>query len=127
MERSDELKNVLLRAYDALNRNDPDELAARFSARFLAIGTDATEWWTEHPVWEAVLRAQAAELGSWRWVAGDVHPWSEGTVGWVADRPVVELADRSIPTRVTAVLHLERGDWRIVQWHLSIGIANEEA
>ena len=32
-----------------------------------------------------------------------------------------------IPFRITGVYHQENGEWKVVQWHASIGISNEEA
>ena len=127
MERSDELKNVLLRLYAALAANDFDTVAARFSPNILAIGTDPTEWWTNWPELKEVWQRQSDEVGAFRFTPGEIEAWCEGTVGWIADRPILASAGMELPVRVTAVLHLERGDWRIVQWHISMGVANEDA
>jgi hypothetical protein len=32
-----------------------------------------------------------------------------------------------MPFRVTAVLHKENGEWKMVQGHVSFGVPNEEA
>jgi class 3 adenylate cyclase len=37
------------------------------------------------------------------------------------------LEGRVLPARATFVLHIEEGDWRIVQYHLSLGVADEDA
>jgi len=52
---------------------------------------------------------------------------SEGSVGWAGARsqmasPVVD----AVEFRFTCVLHLEHGEWKIVQWHSSIPSTNEE-
>ena len=52
---------------------------------------------------------------------------SEGTVGWAAcarrsRRPI----EGSVEYRFTCVLHLEHGEWKIVNWHSSIPATNEE-
>jgi class 3 adenylate cyclase len=39
----------------------------------------------------------------------------------------VNLGDRALEARLTAVFHLERGEWRVVQSHLSFPQRNEEA
>jgi len=46
----------------------------------------------------------------------------------VGGRPsrVRDPLDERISFRFTSVLHLERGDWKIVQWHGSIPTTNEE-
>jgi hypothetical protein len=38
-----------------------------------------------------------------------------------------QLDGAEIPHRSTFVFQQERGAWKIVQWHVSIGVANEEA
>jgi class 3 adenylate cyclase len=55
----------------------------------------------------------------------DVEAFSEGTVGWVACRLTARLDTTTVPMRSTAVAHLERGVWRFVQSHVSIGVASE--
>ncbi len=62
-------------------------------------------------------------------VLTDANPqaYSEGTVGWVADYPKLRLPDGTeIPFRITTVYPKENGAWKMVQWHGSIGVPNEE-
>jgi class 3 adenylate cyclase len=74
-----------------------------------------------------VWRAQIDEL-HFRWRSEALQAWVEGSVGWVADRPTFVLPDgQELPLRLTAVFHLERGHWKMVQYHLSIATANEAA
>jgi hypothetical protein len=65
--------------------------------------------------------------GAFPVTAGDPQAYQEGSVGWVADRARVGLLDgQTIPFRLTMVCHREDGDWKVVQWHISVGVANEE-
>ena len=49
-------------------------------------------------------------------------------MGWAAGRPTFHLPDGTeLALRVTAVFRQEDGAWRCVQWHVSIGVGNEEA
>jgi len=60
-------------------------------------------------------------------VAGDLRCYSEGSVGWVADRARFVLGDGSeIPFRFTAVFRREDGAWRMVQAHASLGVPNAD-
>src|SRR5712691_4556390 len=129
VEPSEELKNVMLRLYESFEAGDSEALAHRFSKAegLVVIGTDAGEWHVHHQELIDVLRTQFAELGGWRWVAGDLETWHEGSVGWTVDRLTIHLSDREVHTRVTTVFHLEHGEWKVVQWHFSVGIPNEEA
>ena len=46
----------------------------------------------------------------------------------MADQPVLTLPDGlAVNVRITAVAAIERGHWRFVQWHASLGKTNEEA
>jgi class 3 adenylate cyclase len=56
-----------------------------------------------------------------------VDAFCEGTVGWFASRLLLRSSGRTVAMRYTAVLHLDRGIWRIVHSHLSQGIDDEEA
>jgi hypothetical protein len=49
-------------------------------------------------------------------------------VGWGVDNPSFVLPDaRYLPTRLTAVLHHEDGEWKIVHLHFSVGVPDEQA
>jgi hypothetical protein len=53
--------------------------------------------------------------------------YSEGNVGWVAARTVFILGKGGkVTTRFTAVLHCEDGEWKFVQYHISVAVADEE-
>jgi hypothetical protein len=54
--------------------------------------------------------------------------YKEGAVGWGRDTPRFVLPDgRYLPTRLTAVLHQEDGEWNIVHLHFSVGVPDEQA
>jgi class 3 adenylate cyclase len=61
---------------------------------------------------------------------GEIEAWEEGTVGWAGMQMTVapiEGDGASSDVRATYVLHLERGDWKIVQVHWSLpGNANAD-
>jgi hypothetical protein len=66
--------------------------------------------------------------GTPRIIPGNLSAFSEGKVGWEADHASILLPDRKeIPIRVTMVFHEENGEWKIVQYHASIGVPNPEA
>ncbi|MDQ3720968.1 MAG: nuclear transport factor 2 family protein, partial [Actinomycetota bacterium] len=73
--------------------------------------------------WKEQLRAMG---GGMPLVAGEPEAYVEGTVGWVADRPTLQLQEGAVPTRLTMVFHQERGEWKLVQAHGSLGVPNEE-
>jgi class 3 adenylate cyclase len=76
----------------------------------------------------AVMRVQFHEMPPLRFDIEDITAWKEGTVGWAACRATLAVEGLPpVPTRSTFVLHEEGALWRIVQWHISIPVANEEA
>jgi ketosteroid isomerase-like protein len=128
-EPSAEVKELMTRFYEAASKGDFDLVDGLLSRRagVLWIGTDPEEQW-ESP--EAVLqawRAQTAELGGPAPITGgNVTVYQHGEVAWVSDRPVFHLpGGKSLPLRLTAVWVREPEGWRIVQVHMSVGVANE--
>ena len=127
MEHSSDLKDLMLRYYEAASTGDATFLGRLLSAQpeVLVIGTDPDEWWSDPATVNRMLQAQA-EAGI-KLVAGDLRCYSEGSVGWVADRARFVLGDGSeIPFRFTAVFRREDGAWRMVQAHASLGVPNAD-
>ena len=61
-------------------------------------------------------------------IPGDLQCYREGSVGWTADRPTLRLpGGAEIPLRMTTVFHQEGGEWKMVQFHTSIGVPNTES
>jgi hypothetical protein len=131
MEASPELADLMLRAFTAMTQGDIAFFERHVSPRdgVLAIGTDPQEWWAGAATFLPVLHAQFQEMGGgFPIVPGRPQGFREGAVGWIADRALLRLPDGTeIPFRLTLVVHREDDDWKIVQWHASIGAANEEA
>jgi hypothetical protein len=85
--------------------------------------------WTGYDIFLPVLEAQFAEMGgSFPVEAGAPVGYVDGAVGWTADRATLRLpASPPMPLRLTLVWRREGGDWKIVQWHASFGVGNQEA
>ncbi len=128
MVRSPELRALILRFYEALSKGDAAFIDSHFSVAEAArgLGTDPEEWWQGGQVagaWKEQLEAMG---GSMPIAAGDPEAYVEGTVGWVADRPTLQLPAGAVGVRLTAVFHQEDGEWKLVQVHGSLGVPNEE-
>jgi SnoaL-like protein len=125
-----ELKQVMLGFYRALSGGDADSLEELISPQsgVLGIGTDPDEWWQGPTKLRSIMKTQMAEMGGSITIVGsDPIAYSEGTVGWVADRPRFRLDDGTeSPIRLTATFHKEQGAWKIVQFHVSVGVPNED-
>jgi hypothetical protein len=130
LEHAPELRDLTLRLYEALSIGDVAYLEQRISREpgVLGIGTDPQEWWPDHTSLVGAFRTQIQEVGGgFPVTAGDPQAYREGPVGWVADRATFNLPDLPpIPFRLTMVLHQETGTWKLIQWHISLGVANEE-
>ena len=129
MEPSEEIRRVVIRFFDALRDGDEEAVSNRISRQpgFERFGTDAVEWWQDGDaaarVWIQVMR----EIDGYPWrLVGDVHAMSEGSVGWAGARAEFDAAEGPVELRFTCVLHLEHGEWRLVQWHGSVPSSNEE-
>src|SRR5215217_5592923 len=91
----------------------------------LFLGTAPEEVWDR----AATLRAVAEQSGAGvRLEGGAPQAWEVGDIGWVVDlEPRFRLGEVVAPFRLTGVCRREDGDWRIVHWHCSLPVANEEA
>lgn len=130
MNQSVELKNVLLHLYESLSSGDIVAIEHLFSHQdgVLAIGTDPNEWWAGYDTIDRVFKAQLPEMGgNVKIKAGELNAFVEGTAGWTADSATMQLPNgQGIPIRLTAVFHREGEEWKIVQYHASIGVLNAE-
>jgi hypothetical protein len=93
----------------------------------VVIGTDPAEWGAGIEAIARIYSAQLPEMGSQIQIkAGGIQAYAEDTVGWAADHATLHALGREIPVRVTIVFHREDSDWKIVQYHVSIGVLNTE-
>ena len=128
VERSPELEQVMRDIIDAMERSDIEWVERHQSHDdcVVGIGSDPSEWATGFDetlrLWresmpDATLQVHAG--------LDDVEAFREGDVGWAAGRGWFDVEGRRVPVRMTAVLHREDGDWKIVQTHASIGVPND--
>ena len=129
MERSAELEQLTRGLYDAVSTADVSFFERHLSRgeSCVVIGTAPGEWWDDYPSALEPIREQMETAGdAVDLVAGDVRAYRAGDVGWVADRPTISLGGVDVACRHTSVFVREDGEWRIVQHHFSIGVANED-
>jgi ketosteroid isomerase-like protein len=127
-ESSVEIEQVLRDVVEAIANSDLDEIGRRTSRDpcAVAIGSDPAEWSEGYDQIMRLMRDPTpdAEIGI---TAGldDVKAFAEGTVGWAAGHGYFEIGGKRVPVRITAVVHQEDGEWKMVQTHASIGVPNE--
>jgi hypothetical protein len=129
MEQSSELKDLMLRFYDRFSAGDVEGFAQTITAweGAFVIGTDPQQWEDGRAAWIAGYEAQVRQVEGIRLEPGDLRCYTEGSLGWAADRPTFVLPDGStIPTRMTAVARLEDGAWKLVNAHFSVGVPDDE-
>ncbi len=128
MEPSPELRDLTLRIARAVGAGDAEFLARHTSgqAGVAFLGTDPDEWWTDLA---ALLGAPAAQRQAGVGVLpGEPLAYREGSVGWAVDRGLrFRLGDQEVPFRLSVVDRREDGEWKMVHFHSSIGVPNEEA
>jgi class 3 adenylate cyclase/ketosteroid isomerase-like protein len=128
VETSEEIRRVVERWVRAASAVDPDTVVALLSDApgSLHIGTDQAEWWRGRDTAE-LFRRQLQELEAGIPYRGiDVEAWEEGTVGWAAGKLTIAGVDADFEARMSAVLHLEHGEWKVVHSHLSVPVPNED-
>jgi class 3 adenylate cyclase len=130
VEPSEEIRRVVTRFFEALRDGDEEAVSSRFSRQpgFERFGSDAAEWWQDGETTARLLTRQMREMGGgYPWsLIGDIHAMSEDTVGWAGARTHFAYPRGVLEMRFTCVLHLEHGEWKIVQWHSSVPASNEE-
>ena len=130
MEHSDELRDLTLRFYEALNDGDFSFLERYISRQEGAVfvGTDPNEWWEGSDAFVEEMRAQSEAMGGMQAVPGQLQAYHEGNVGWAVDRGALfRLPDGTeVPFRNTLVYVQEDGEWKLVHAHTSMGVRNEE-
>jgi hypothetical protein len=131
MEQSADVRDGLLRFYERFSSADPARFAEAIAQAegVSVIGTGPGEGHDDRDDWISTYgQMMRGEMAGTRLEAGDPRAYAEGAVGWGVDQPQFVFADGSrLPTRVTAVLHNEDGDWKILHLHFSVGVPDEQA
>ena len=127
VEQSEEIRRVIERWTKAVSEGDHDSALGRLSEHpgTLMIGNDPNEWWhgeEARSIWEHQLK----ELGSFPVTSHEIEAWEEGTVGWASVKETITSTGTTFDARATYVLHLERGEWKVVQVHWSLPKPNVE-
>ncbi|WP_028315415.1 nuclear transport factor 2 family protein [Desulfatibacillum aliphaticivorans] len=129
MEQSAELKDLYVKICEAQAIGDYAFFQEMFSQEegALAIGTDPSEWWIGYEAITKVFQAQLEEIGGFTILPGESHACCNDSAGWIAGNPAIKMADGTeFPMRLTVVLEKAQGGWKIIQWHSSVGVSNED-
>jgi class 3 adenylate cyclase len=119
---SEELRALVPAIYKMFEWRDVDGFDKILSASpsLLVVGSDAAEWKTGS-AGANIFLAQIEEMPPFRVVSSAPNAFRCGEVGWLADQLHLRFGDGTERQyRLTATLVIERGHWRVVQWHLSL-------
>jgi hypothetical protein len=93
----------------------------------LVVGTDPAEWWDNPDDLLRALQTQSAELQGAVAAVNHCEGWIQGDIGWGAVKANIVFPDGpAAMMRITATLARRSGGWKIVQFHASVGAANQE-
>ena len=123
MQESDDVRDALLNFYAKRTVGDAasfDELVSTETTAF--IGTAPGEWFAD------VDRLRRGFAWAVRLEPGpNPQGWAEGSVGLGADEPTMTIPDGTvIRTRLTMFFHYEDGAWKVVGYHFSAGVPDDE-
>jgi hypothetical protein len=130
MPHSNALREFWLRFYEALSNGDHVFVERHLSRSEGApiIGTDRNARRRGPAATRRMLSTELEEMVGVQIVPGELQACCVGAVGCVTDRPKLRLPDGTeIPMRVTSVICKEESDWRIVLWHASFAVPDQEA
>jgi len=121
MEPSEEIRRIIDRLTRAIADGDAESVLTRLSDHpgTLVVGSDPAEWWRGREA-RALWGRQLEEFdGSFRVRANQIDAWEEGGVGWASVNETIEWGGTTIEGRASYILHLERGEWKLVHVHWS--------
>jgi len=119
---------VMRRVWSAWHAGDMATISNLFAdgADFMAIGSDADEWWVGSEEFLRVRMTQFEEMPDYDIEIHELSAFEDGPIGWAAVLMTMVTPVMRSRLRTTAVLRIEEGTWRIVQWHNSLPVANEQ-
>ena len=90
------------------------------------LGTDPDEWWTDLAGLRHALVGQ--HQAGVTFIPGDPVVYQQGDIGWAVDhRMRFRVGEQEGPFRMTIIYRREDGVWKMVHFHSSIGVPNEDA
>lgn len=126
LTRSPEIESVAGRALQAyagdfgslrnLMSPDPD---------LRVLGFDRGEWWKGTAVLD-VRQVQSEESPEFGVRISEVEGFEDGDFGWATVFSTIVSPDGETELRTSMVFRMEAGVWRVIQWHNSIPVPNQQ-
>jgi class 3 adenylate cyclase len=126
--RSSEIESVTRRVLVAFETGDMDTMANLVSAdpSLRVLGFDIDEWWVGPDQFLKVRQTQVAEIPAFHVEVESAEAFEDGGFGWAILFTTVLTPETKTPMRHSAVLRLESGSWRVIQWQNSIPVSNRQ-
>ncbi|MGI9641858.1 MAG: adenylate/guanylate cyclase domain-containing protein [Acidimicrobiia bacterium] len=128
VNRSPELEAVVSRYLSAYTEQGLEVLTNVVTGDecLRVLGFDADEWWQGPEDFLAVRRAQIAESPDFSATIHNVEAFADGDVGWFSVFYTLSGDEVLADIRSTGVCRLEGGVWKMVQWHNSVPVSNQQ-
>ena len=129
VEPSQSVAEATRQVLAAIQNDDAEAIRAAFaeSNAVVAIGSDPTENFHGYAQTTDVFATHANALSGVTIEAGAIEAYEHGGTGWSSSQPVFRFADgTSLPLRLTVVFTSAGDSWKIVQWHSSLGVGNDD-
>jgi ketosteroid isomerase-like protein len=128
MERAPEIEQLFREAYVAIQQGNPAPMIDLFSRdeSTVALGSDPDERAQGPDEVSAMLKEYAASRDVMpRVTVEDVVAHRDGDVGWGHVALAMHRPTDTVPWRETMVLRRENGDWKIIEFTVSLLVPNE--
>jgi class 3 adenylate cyclase len=124
---SPEIEAVARRIVAMWNSGNVDAMSNLFASSDLRVlGFDADERWNGLEQFLSVFGAQMSEMPDWSVEADTAEAFEDGVHGWAIVQSTLVTPETATPMRHSGVFILENGTWRVVQWHNSIPVPNQQ-
>jgi ketosteroid isomerase-like protein len=123
------VRQTMPNIYKGFESLDADQLDTNFahSPELVAFGTDWDEKFVGWDQYKDVHRVQFSALKSFKFEARELEVRLNHETAWASDRPHWEIETKNgekveRDVRISAVLKKIGSDWKVVQWHVSVGL-----
>jgi adenylate cyclase len=125
---SAEIESVMRRLVSLYGTSDVEALSNLFSsdASLRVLGTSPGEWWLGQDEVLRVRHVQGGEMLGYVLEIEKVEAFEDGPFGWATCFFTLVTSEGRMPLRSTAVFRLEAGAWRVVHYHNSVPVPNQQ-
>jgi ketosteroid isomerase-like protein len=123
------VRQTMLEIFQGFEALDAEKLDINFAHTpdMIAFGTDWDEKFVGWDQYRDLHRVQFSSWKSFKFETRELEVRVNGETAWASDRPHLEIETKKgehvkEDVRITAVLMKIDSFWRVVQWHVSVGL-----